>query len=102
MIKECKYECDYKATNKGNLKTHPDSLQNGVRNKCKECEYQAIEKSRIKTHQDYSQGGGMKIYAMAVITSPFRKLILSPCKEYDYEANETGSLKSHQDLVHRP
>ena len=44
----------------------------------------------------------MKIYAMAVITSPFRKLILSPCKEYDYEANETGSLKSHQDLVHRP
>ena len=50
-------ECCYQATNKGNLKTHQDSIHKGIRYKCKECDYQATDKGSLKTHQDFLHKG---------------------------------------------
>ena len=44
-------ECDYKATQKGNLKTHQNSVHGGITYKCKECDYQATKKGNFKKHE---------------------------------------------------
>ena len=43
-------QCDYKATQKGNLMTHIKSRHQGVIFPCNLCDYKATQKSNLMTH----------------------------------------------------
>ena len=43
-------QCDYKATKKGDLSTHINSIHKGVRFPCKKCDYKATQKGTLLRH----------------------------------------------------
>ena len=50
-------QCGYKATLKGNLKTHIDSVYGLMQYSCDQCDYKATLKGNLKRHLDYVHGG---------------------------------------------
>ena len=49
-------QCDYKATQKGSLKTHIDSVHGDVRYSCDQCDYKATWKGDLTRHIDSVHG----------------------------------------------
>ena len=43
-------QCDYKATEKGSLKKHIESVHEKVKYPCHQCEYKATTKGNIQRH----------------------------------------------------
>ena len=76
-------QCDYKATEKSNLKTHIDSVHNGVIYKCPLCDYQATRKGALKVH-----------------INSVHNAIKYKCLQCDYQATRKGATKSHIYSVH--
>ena len=44
-------QCEYKATQRSNLKTHKMSVHENVKYPCNQCEYKATTNSSLKTHK---------------------------------------------------
>ena len=42
--------CDYKASQKGNLQQHVQSIHVGVKYSCEFCDYKASQKGHLKQH----------------------------------------------------
>ena len=45
-------QCDYKAKEKGHLKTHNKTVHKNVGYSCNQCEYKTKEKVHLKTHNE--------------------------------------------------
>ena len=45
-------QCDYKATQKGDLLTHLKSIHEGVKYPCDQCDYKATQKCHLLTHSN--------------------------------------------------
>ena len=80
----CLYcECDYKATRKGNLQSHINSIHDGQTFPCKHCGSEFTEKGSLKTHIN-SIHEGQKF----------------PCSHCEYKAPRKGGLLRHIKTVH--
>ena len=62
-------QCDYKATEKGHLRSHMKSIHEGVKYPCGQCDYKATEKCSLLIHIK-SKHEGIKF----------------PCDQCDYKA----------------
>ena len=79
MVYPCN-QCNYKATQQSNLKTHKQSKHEGVKYSCDECEYQEGFQSALKTHKNE----GAKC----------------SCGECEYHAAFQSALKTHKQSKH--
>ena len=77
-------QCDYKATQKGNLWTHLKSKHKGVKYPCDQCDYKASYKGHLLTHLKSIHEG-----------------VKYPCDQCDYKATKKGSLLSHIKSKHQ-
>ena len=71
-------QCDYKATQKSNLKTHIESTHEGVKFQCNQCDYKATKQSNLKMHIESVHKG-----------------VKYPCCQCDYKATKQSNLKNH-------
>ncbi len=74
----CK-ECEYVATQAGNLKTHIESKHDWVRYLCSKCEYAATEASKLKRHVESKHEG-----------------VRYPCPKCEFASTSRQGLKKHQ------
>ena len=52
---DIKYRCDtceYKATQKGHLKTHMESVHSGIQYQCDKCEFKTKQRGNLKRHMN--------------------------------------------------
>ena len=77
------YPCDYKATNVGNLKTHIQSIHEGVCYSCDQCDYKATEKGSLKKHVESIHEG-----------------VRYSCDYCEYKATRKEHLKRHLKSIH--
>ena len=77
-------QCDYKATQKSNLKTHINSAHRDVCYFCDQCDYKATWKVSLKKHIDSVHKG-----------------VRYACDQCDYEATQNRTLIMHQESVHK-
>ena len=97
-------QCDYKARQKGSLKTHIESVHGGVRYPCEKCNYQATKKINRKTHIESVHGdvrytcvhcnfkAKWKHHLKAHIESVHGDVRYT-CDQCEYKATQIGSLK---------
>ena len=78
----CK-ECEYVATQAGNLKTHIESKHEGVRYLCSKCEYAATTASYLQRHFKSNHDG-----------------VRYPCSQCEYIATTTSNLMRHVENKH--
>ena len=76
-------QCDYKATQKGNMTQHIQSVHEGVKYACNQCAYQATQQSNLTTHIQ-SVHEGVK-YA---------------CSHCDHQASKQSNLTMHVKRKH--
>ena len=43
-------QCEFKTKNKCHLKTHIESIHEGIKHYCNQCDFQSTQKHRLKTH----------------------------------------------------
>ena len=75
--------CVFKATTKGSLKTHIQSVQERIKYSCNQCDHQATRQGDLKTH----------------IQSVHEKIKYS-CNQCDHQATTQGNLKKHIQSIH--
>ena len=76
-------QCDYQATKRGHLKTHFESVHEGIKYAFNQCDYKATLQCNLKTHIE-SKHDGVK-YA---------------CGQCDYQATTQRSLTRHNESRH--
>ena len=76
-------KCDYKTAWKGNLKTHIDSVHGDVRYTCDQCDNKATQKGDVKRHIEYIHGD-----------------VRYTCDQCDYNLKRNHDLKTHMNSVH--
>ena len=81
-IHQCS-QCHYKATKKGHLQTHQQSIHEGLKFPCSHCEYKATNKGALQTHIK-SVHEGLKF----------------PCTQCEYKASLKGALQTHIKSIH--
>ena len=62
-------QCDYKVTQKGNIKVHVESFHELVGYPCRQCDYEVTQKGNLKVHVESSH-----------------ELVCYPCRQCDYKA----------------
>ena len=71
-------QCDYRATQQGDLQKHIQSKHEGIKYPCNQCDYQATTQSNLQIHiQSIHEG------------------IMYPCSHCDYQATTRGNLQKH-------
>ena len=75
--------CTKQFSSSTNLKTHVESIHDGIRYSCKQCDYKATTKGDLKKH-----------------TQSVHDKITYPCLQCDYKATQTSSLKTHVKKQH--
>ena len=78
------YQCDYKATQKGNLLTHLKSKHEGVKYPCDQCDYKATEKGNLLRHLKSKHEG-----------------FIFPCSQCEYKATLKSGLLRHFNSKHK-
>ena len=76
-------QCDYKPTTKGDLKRHVESIHEGVRYTCDQCDYKPTTKGGLKRHVESIHDG-----------------VRHTCDQCDYKATTKGDLKRHVESIH--
>ena len=77
-------ECDYKATQNGDLQRQIKSIHIGETFPCPDCDYKATQKSHLVRH-----------------IRSIHKGVTFSCKECDYKARQRSHLKTHIISIHR-
>ena len=65
-------QCDFKATIKGNLTQHVQSIHEGVTHQCDQCDYKATQKGNLTIHEG----------------------VPHPCDQCDYEQQQWAILQN--------
>ena len=76
-------QCDYIATFAGALKTHIESVHEGVRYSCRQCDYKATFAGALNRHVESIHEG-----------------VRFPCDQCDYKATQKTDLKRHRKSKH--
>ena len=76
-------QCEYVATQMGNLKTHKESIHQGIKYPCDQCDYVASQLGNLKQHKERKHEG-----------------IRYPCDQCSHLSTSKGHLKKHIEAVH--
>ena len=76
-------QCEYKATQKRNLKIHIESIHDNVTYSCDQCEYKVTRKENLKRHIENIHNN-----------------ITYSCDECTFKATRKHNLKIHNESIH--